>query len=61
MSQPKSTTLTIPTSGVLNRKFWIKAVCAPGIYSEEATFYEIGVTADLDANIVIEMNARRLM
>lgn len=58
VSKPKSTTLTIPTSGNANRKFWIKAVASPGIYSDEAAFYEIGVTADMSANIVQEINAR---
>lgn len=58
--QSKLNHATIPVGAQTRRKFWIKAVCMPGIYSESADWYEIGVTNDKDKNIIIEMHERGL-
>lgn len=58
--QVKVNHCTIPVGAETRRKFWIKAVCMPGIYSESADWVEIGVVNDKDKNIVLEMHERSL-
>lgn len=58
--QSKLNHATIPVGAQTRRKFWIKAVASPGIYSVDAAWYEIGVTNDQNKNIIIEQHERTL-
>lgn len=58
--QSKLNHTTIPVGAQTNRKFWVKAVCSPGIYSKSAAWYEIGVTNDQDKNLIVETHERPL-
>lgn len=60
VAQSKVNHCTIPVGAQTRRKFWIKAVCMPGIYSESADWYEIGVVNDKDKNILVEHKERPL-
>ncbi|WP_323016486.1 phage tail protein [Castellaniella sp.] len=52
LSQVKATTLTSPAGSIGLRKFWVKAVSSPGIYSDEAAFITNQVAMLPDRNIV---------
>lgn len=52
VSQVKATTFTIPSGGIGTRKFWIKAVASPGIYSEVAAWVDTSIAMPTDTNIL---------
>lgn len=53
LSQTKATTLTIPSGGIGVRKFWIKAVASPGIYSELPAWIDTSVAMPTNSNVVV--------
>lgn len=52
VSQVKATTFTIPSGGIGVRKFWIKAVASPGIYSDVAAWIDTNIAMPTSSNIV---------
>jgi predicted phage tail protein len=52
ISQVKSTALTIPSGGIGSRKFWIKAVVSPGIYSDVPAWIDTVIALPSNANVV---------
>ena len=60
ISQVKATTFSIPAGGIGVRKFWIKGVCSPGIYSEVAAWIDTNIAMPTDSNIVATTNEKVL-
>ena len=53
LAEIKSTSFTLPAGYDGARKFWIKAIAAPGIYSETATFVTTEVATAKNANLLV--------
>lgn len=54
VAQVTATNFTVPAGAPGGRMFWIKAIGAPGIYSEEATFSTTEVASLPNRNVVME-------
>ncbi|MGV0986293.1 MAG: host specificity protein J [Limnohabitans sp.] len=54
----KSSSFTLPSGFDGERKFWIKAIASPGIYSEEATFVSTVVAQPQNANLLVTVDAQ---
>lgn len=52
VSQVKATTFSIPSGGIGVRKFWIKAVASPGIYSDIPTWIDTNIAMPTNTNII---------
>ncbi|MCL2874785.1 MAG: phage tail protein [Betaproteobacteria bacterium] len=60
VSQAKATTFSIPSGGIGIRKFWVKAVASPGIYSNEAAWIDTNIAMPTDSNIVFTADEKLL-
>lgn len=60
VAESKVSQTSIPGGAHESRRFWLKAVALPKIYSEEAAWIELGISVDVDRNIVLTHNARTL-
>lgn len=60
VAESKVNQMSVPAGAESNRRFWLKAIALPKIYSQEASFVEIGIVADTSRNIVLTHNARTL-
>jgi predicted phage tail protein len=57
IAEVKSSSFTLPSGFDGERKFWIKAIASPGIYSEEATFVSTVVAQPQNANLLVTVDA----
>jgi predicted phage tail protein len=53
LAQVKATSFTTPRGIIGTRRFWIKAVTSPGIYSKEAAWVSSDIAAPETTNIII--------
>lgn len=60
VSQVKATTFTIPSGGIGVRKFWIKAVSSPGIYSEVPAWIDTTIAMPTNSNVVSTADEKML-
>ena len=58
VAESKVNQMTIPGGSTAERKFWLKAISLPKIYSEDAAWCVINVKQDLSRNIILQHNAR---
>ncbi len=58
IAEVKSSSFTLPSGFDGERKFWIKAIASPGIYSEEATFISTVVAQPQNANLLVTVDAQ---
>jgi predicted phage tail protein len=58
IAEVKSSSFTLPSGFDGERKFWIKAIASPGIYSEEATFVSTVVAQPQNANLLVTVDAQ---
>jgi hypothetical protein len=58
IAEVKSSSFTLPSGFDGERKFWIKAIASPGIYSDEATFVSTVVAQPQNANLLVTMDAQ---
>ncbi len=58
IAEVKSSSFTLPSGFDGERKFWIKAIASPGIYSEEATFVYTVVAQPQNANLLVTVDAQ---
>ena len=58
IAEVKSSSYTLPSGFDGERKFWIKAIASPGIYSDEATFVSTVVAQPQNANLLVTMDAQ---
>lgn len=56
LAEIKSTSFTLPAGYDGVRKFWIKAIAAPGIYSETAAFVTTEVAQAKNANLLVSQD-----
>lgn len=56
IAEAKATSLTVPSGSIGYRMFWIKAVAAPGIYSERASWIDTNIAMPTNSNIVASLN-----
>ena len=54
VAEIKSTSYTLPSGFDGERKFWIKAIASPGIYSHTPTFVSTVVAQPQNANLILE-------
>jgi predicted phage tail protein len=54
VAEVKSTSYTLPSGFDGERKFWIKAITSPGIYSDTPTFVSTVVAQPQNANLILE-------
>jgi predicted phage tail protein len=54
VAEIKSTSYTLPSGFDGERKFWIKAIASPGIYSHAPTFVSTVVAQPQNANLILE-------
>jgi predicted phage tail protein len=54
VAEVKSTSYTLPSGFDGERKFWIKAIASPGIYSDTPTFVSTVVAQPQNANLILE-------
>lgn len=54
VAEVKSTSYTLPSGFDGERKFWIKAIASPGIYSDTPTFVSTVVVQPQNANLILE-------
>jgi hypothetical protein len=54
VAEIKSTSYTLPSGFDGERKFWIKAIASPGIYSHTPTFVSTIVAQPQNANLILE-------
>ena len=59
VAESKVNQMTIPGGSKQVRRFWLKAIALPKIYSEEASFVEVGVQEDETRNLIISHDARQ--
>lgn len=52
IAQSKSNSLSIPSGSAGTRRFWIKAVAMPGVYSEVATFVQTSIASASNTNLI---------
>lgn len=60
VTQVKATTYTLPSGADGTRTFWIKAIVAPGVYSDTPVFINVGVTRPQNTNVLVESNRKTL-
>ena len=60
VSQVKATTFTIPSGGIGTRKFWLKAVASPGIYSLAPAWIDTNIAMPTNSNIVATTDEKML-
>lgn len=60
VSQVKATTFTIPAGGIGVRKFWLKAVASPGIYSDVPAWIDTTIAMPTNSNIVSTTDEKAL-
>lgn len=53
LAQVKATSFTTPAGIIGNRKFWIKAVTSPGVYSKEAAWVSGDVSTPNNTNVIV--------
>lgn len=58
VAESKVNQMSVPGGFQQNRKFWLKAIALPKIYSEDAAWVEIGIPTDNTRNLIISHNAR---
>jgi predicted phage tail protein len=58
IAEVKSSSFTLPSGFDGERRFWIKAIASPGIYSEEATFVSTVVAQPQNANLLVTVDAQ---
>ncbi len=58
IAEVKSSSFTLPSGFDGERKFWIKAIASPGIYSEEAAFVSTVVAQPQNANLLVTVDAQ---
>jgi predicted phage tail protein len=58
IAEVKSSSFTLPSGFDGERKFWIKAIASPGIYSEVATFVSTVVAQPQNANLLVTVDAQ---
>jgi predicted phage tail protein len=58
IAEVKSSSFTLPSGFDGERKFWIKAIASPGIYSEDATFVSTVVAQPQNANLLVTVDAQ---
>lgn len=54
VAEVKSTSYTLPSGFDGDRKFWIKAIASPGIYSDTPTFVSTVVAQPQNANLILD-------
>jgi hypothetical protein len=54
VAEVKSTSYTLPSGFDGERRFWIKAIASPGIYSDTPTFVSTVVAQPQNANLILE-------
>ena len=59
VAESKVSQMTVPGGAQQTRRFWLKAIALPKIYSDDAAWVEIGVPEDETRNLVISHNARQ--
>ena len=59
VAESKVSQMTIPGGSKQTRRFWLKAIALPKIYSEEAAWVEVGITEDETRNLIISHDARQ--
>jgi predicted phage tail protein len=60
VAEVKSTSYTLPSGFDGERKFWIKAIASPGIYSDTPTFVSTVVTQPQNANLILARDEQAL-
>ena len=58
VAESKVNQMSIPGGSTAQRKFWLKAIALPKIYSKDAAWVEINVTNDETRNLIIKHDAR---
>ncbi len=56
VAEVKSTSYTLPAGFDGERKFWIKAIASPGIYSDTPTFVSTVVAQPQNPNLILELD-----
>ena len=60
VAEVKSTSYTLPSGFDGERKFWIKAIASPGIYSDTPTFVATVVAQPQNANLILARDEQAL-
>ncbi len=60
VAEVKSTSYTLPSGFDGERKFWIKAIASPGIYSDTPTFVSTVVAQPQNANLILARDEQTL-
>ena len=60
VAEVKSTSYTLPSGFDGERKFWIKAIASPGIYSDTPTFVSTVVAQPQNANLILARDEQAL-
>jgi hypothetical protein len=60
VAEVKSTSYTLPSGFDGERRFWIKAIASPGIYSDTPTFVSTVVAQPQNANLILERDEQAL-
>ncbi len=58
IAEVKSSSFTLPSGFDGERRFWIKAIASPGIYSVDATFVSTVVAQPQNANLLVTVDAQ---
>lgn len=58
VAESKVNQMSVPGGSTAERKFWLKAIALPKIYSEDAAWCVINVKQDLSRNIILQHNAK---
>ena len=58
VAESKVNQMSIPSGSTAERKFWLKAVALPKIYSDNAAWCVINVKQDTSRNVILQHNAR---
>ena len=58
IAEVKSTSYTLPAGFDGERKFWIKAIASPGIYSDAASFVSTVVAQPQNANLLVTVDSQ---
>ncbi len=60
VAEVKSTSYTLPSGFDGERKFWVKAIASPGIYSDTPTFVSTVVAQPQNANLILERDEQAM-
>lgn len=60
IAQTRSTSISIPSGSIGSRQFWLKAVVAPGVYSEASAWLNAAVVTSPSTNVVVSDNERAI-